>query len=160
MKELDRIYTIPLRREYMKVPKYKRAKKAITAIKQFLKKHMKSENIKLGKQLNLKIWERGIKNPPHHIKVTVKKDGEGLVTAELFGFDFVDKRAKKEKEPGNLKEKLAEKIKGTANKKAESDVKKAEDKKPVEKKTEVKVEAKPVKEAEKPKETPVKDKEE
>ena len=150
MKELERTYTIPLRREYMKVPKYKRAKKAITAIKQFLQKHMKSEDIKIGKQLNLKIWERGIKNPPHHVKITVKKDEEGLVKAELFGFEFVDKKVEKKKEPESLKEKLAAKL--DSGKKEEKPVK-------VEKTPEAKTEIKPVKKevAEKPKETPKKE---
>ena len=47
-----RTYTVPLRKEWLKVPKYKRAKKAVTALKQFLVKHMKSENVKLGKYVN------------------------------------------------------------------------------------------------------------
>jgi large subunit ribosomal protein L31e len=149
MKELERTYTIPLRREYMKVPKYKRAKKAITAIKQFLQKHMKAEEIKLGRELNLKIWERGIKNPPHHVKVNVKKTAEGVVQAELFGFEFKEKKMEKKKEPETLKEKLSEKIQGKADDKAKADSKEAKKEKSV-KKEETKKEAK---------ETPVKDKE-
>jgi len=46
---------------------------------------MKSDDIKLGKELNDKLWEKGIQNPPHHVKVVVTKDDEGVVKAELEG---------------------------------------------------------------------------
>ena len=86
--ELKRTYNIPLRREFMKVPKYKRAKKAITALKQFVKRHMKIdnlENIKIGKHLNEEIWKHSIKNPPHHVKVNILKDlKENKAIVELF----------------------------------------------------------------------------
>jgi len=73
---LEREYNIPLRKEWLKVPKYKRAKKAIAGIKKFLVRHMKvddEKNVKIGNYLNLKVWERGIKNPPHHVQVNVVK---------------------------------------------------------------------------------------
>lgn len=93
---LERTYTIPLRREFQKAPKYKRAKKAVTAVREFMQKHMKSKNILIGPKLNLKIWERGIKNPPHHIKVVaIKDEKDDIVRVELFGFKF-DKKEKKE----------------------------------------------------------------
>lgn len=84
---LERTYNIPLRKEFLKVPRYKRAKKTVSALRKFLMRHMKAEikDVKIGKYANLKIWERGIKNPPHHIKVNVKKDDEGKVFAELVG---------------------------------------------------------------------------
>jgi large subunit ribosomal protein L31e len=83
MAKIEREYNIPLRREFQKVPCYKRAKKAVKAAKEFLVKHMKSEDVKLGKHLNEKIWERGIKNPPHHVLVVATKDDQGKVYAEL-----------------------------------------------------------------------------
>ena len=61
---LERAYNIPLRRETLKAPSYRKAKKAITAVRQFISKHMKSSDINVGRYLNLKIWEHGIKNPP------------------------------------------------------------------------------------------------
>ncbi len=82
---LERTYNVPLRKEFQKAPKYKRAKKAGAALKEFLAKHMKSENIKIGRSLNMKVWEKGIKNPPHHVQVEVKKFEDGKVTAELAG---------------------------------------------------------------------------
>lgn len=109
---LERTYNIPLRKEWLKVPRYKRAKKAVKAVKEFLMKHMKSEEVKVGKNLNLKVWERGIKNPPHHIKVNAVKSDDDIVRAELFGFDIKEKDKKKEeavKKELGLEEKAKEK---------------------------------------------------
>ena len=47
-KVLERTYIVPLRKEYMKVPRWKKSKKAVTALRQFLVKHMKSEEVKIG----------------------------------------------------------------------------------------------------------------
>ena len=97
-KILERTYNVPLRKEFLKVPKYKRAKKAVKALKQFLIKHMKSDNVKIGKYLNDEIWKHGIKNPPHHVKLNAVKDKEGLVTAELVGAPVEKKEEDEEKE--------------------------------------------------------------
>ena len=109
---LERTYNVPLRKEFLKVPKYKRAKKAVTALKQFLVKHMKSDNVKIGKYLNDEIWKHGIKNPPHHVKLNAVKDKDGLITAELVGAP-VDKKeeeeTKKEEEP-KVEEKEVEQV--------------------------------------------------
>jgi large subunit ribosomal protein L31e len=80
---MERIYTIPLRKKTVKTAKYKRSPKSIKVIKEFLMKHMKSENVKLSKELNEKIWARGIKNPPGKVKVKAVKDETGKVTATL-----------------------------------------------------------------------------
>ena len=47
---LERVYNVPLRKEFLKAPRYKRAKKAVTALKQFLVRHMKSDKIKIGNE--------------------------------------------------------------------------------------------------------------
>jgi len=93
--KLERTYNIPLRKEYLKVPYWKRTNKAVIAAKEFLVKHMKSETIVLGKALNEKLWQHGIRNPPHHVKVNVTRDEKGVVRAELFGVED-KKKAKKE----------------------------------------------------------------
>ena len=85
--ELDRVYVIPLKKEFQKVPRYKKAKKAVKAIKQFLAKHMKVEErdlkkIKVDIYLNNEIWFRGIRKPVSKIKVRAIKKG-GIVYAEL-----------------------------------------------------------------------------
>ena len=92
----EKTFNIPIRKEFQKAPKYKRAKKAISAVKLFLNKHMKSDNVKVHNSINLKIWERGIKNPPHHVKVIVSKDDKGVVNAHLFGTNVESKKEKSE----------------------------------------------------------------
>ena len=82
--KIERTYTIPLRREYLKVPRYRRTEKASRALRSFLVKHMKSDMVNIGKHLNEFLWMHGMKNPPHHVKVNVVKT-EGKVYAELFG---------------------------------------------------------------------------
>jgi len=73
MTDLERVYNVPLRKEYRKAPKYKRAMKSVKALREFIQKHMKCQNVKIGKYANLEIHKHGRKNVPHHIKVTAKK---------------------------------------------------------------------------------------
>jgi len=95
---LERTYNIPLRKEFQKAPMYRRAKKAVIAVREFLSKHMKSADVRLGPRLNHQIWARGIRHPPHHIKVTVTRDEAGVAKAELFGFKWEEKKPFKKKE--------------------------------------------------------------
>ena len=83
--ELERIYNVPLRKESMKAARYVRAAKAARALREFLVKHMKSENVKIGKYLNQAILERGRKNVPHHVLVKAVKDKNNVVKAEIVG---------------------------------------------------------------------------
>ncbi len=104
---LERTYIVPLRREWLKVPKYKRAKKAATALRQFAAKHMKAEIVKIGKYINLELWKHGIKNPPHKVKVICTKDDKGIVFVEMVGAPAekakVEKKAKVAKKPVEAK---------------------------------------------------------
>ena len=74
---MERTYNVPLRKEFMKSPRWKRTKKAVKALREFAAKHMKSDKVKVGKYVNLELWKHGIKNPPHHVKVNCTKDEEG-----------------------------------------------------------------------------------
>lgn len=79
--KLERIYTIPLRRFWGRVPEYKRSRKAVLAIKNFIAKHMKVtdrniDNVKLDVYLNNEIWYRGHAKPPAKVKVKAVKDGD------------------------------------------------------------------------------------
>lgn len=107
----ERTYTIPLRKEVQKSPIYKRAKKAISTVKIFLSKHMKSDDIKIGQIINRELWKRGIKNPPGKIKVTAVKTDKGVVQAELFGHKYIEKKKIEKVEKSKL-EQLKEKMIG------------------------------------------------
>ena len=115
--KIEKEYIIPLRRKWIKVPKYRRANKAIKAIKEFLARHMKVRDrdlnkIKLDKYLNEFIWTRGIKKPPIKVKVKAIREGE-MIKAELsempekmkFKQARLEKREKEAAEIGKKKKK-------------------------------------------------------
>jgi len=152
-KKLEREYIIPLRKEWLKTPMHKRAKKAIRAVRLFLARHMKAEfeDIKVGRFLNEYLWARGQKHPPAKVKVKAKVTKEdGIVRAELA--DLSEKQKKileeeKKSEETRNKEKeeqeKAAKAKEDAEKKAEKESKKKEteeEKEEKEKKKELKKE--------------------
>ncbi len=85
----ERTYVIPLKKEWSKVPSYKRTRKAIVAIKQFVARHMKVydrdlDKIKVDKYLNNEIWSRGSTNAPTRVKVKAiqEKDHVRVTFAE------------------------------------------------------------------------------
>jgi large subunit ribosomal protein L31e len=77
----ERIYTIPLR-NVKGTPRWKRSKKAVVEIEKFLRRHMKTDEIKLDYLVNERIWERGAKKPPSKIRVRAIKE-DGVVSVEL-----------------------------------------------------------------------------
>lgn len=79
---LERIYTVPLGRAWV-VPRYRRAEKAITVLRKFVRRHMKPEEIVIDPSVNEAIWARGMTNPPRKIRVRLSKDDEGIVTVTL-----------------------------------------------------------------------------
>ena len=85
---MERTYIIPLRKEWLKAPMYRRTSRAVKATRAFLQRHMKIERVKLGRFLNMHLWTNGNKNPPHKIEVSaeVMKDDKGdYVYAEVAG---------------------------------------------------------------------------
>ncbi len=146
---LERTYNIPLRKGFQTAPMYRRAKKALLVLKTFLSKHMKSDNVKIGKYLNLEIWKRGITNPPHHVKVIVKKYDSGVVEAELESAAALIKKAeaKKAKKAKPAKPKKQAKASGAKEEKAKPESKPVEDKKEAPKKESKASEEKELKDA-------------
>ncbi len=74
MAELKREYVIPLRRKTRFAPKWRRSKKAVAVVKEFVRHHMKCDNVILCKELNESLWERGSRHPPGKVQVTVLKN--------------------------------------------------------------------------------------
>jgi len=79
---MERVYVIPLRK-VKNVPRTVRAPRAIRYIKEFIKKHMKADEIKIDASLNEKIWERGIQKIPPKIKVKATKEEDGTIAVTL-----------------------------------------------------------------------------
>ena len=101
---LERVYNVPLRKEFQKAASWRRTKKAVKALREFIAQHMKSENVIIGRYANQFLWKNGIKNPPHHVKVTAVRDDKGKVTVELAELSAKAKR-ELEKEEGLKKKK-------------------------------------------------------
>jgi large subunit ribosomal protein L31e len=91
----ERTYTVPLSRALVRPPK-KRAPRAMQLLKAFIIKHMKLEmkvseeeeeeelpQLIISKEVNEKIWDRGIEKPPRKIRVRAAKDKDGNVTVYL-----------------------------------------------------------------------------
>lgn len=128
-------YVIPLRGKFQHVARYKKTPKAVKTIKEFIARHMKIydkdlNKVKVDKYVNEYLWARGIKNPPHKIKVLAKKEGD-IVKVELV--DLPDKlKFKKLREEKvskealakveskkSFKEKMKEQVQGTVSGKSE-----------------------------------------
>jgi len=67
-----RVYTIPLR-EVKNASRLRRAKRAVSYVQEFIKKHMKTEDVKMSAELNELLWARGIRYVPSSIKVQALK---------------------------------------------------------------------------------------
>ncbi len=90
----ERVYTIPLAKAWIRPPK-KRAPRAMHMIREFITKHMKLEvrveeeekgempTLIISKEVNERVWGKGIEKPPRKIRVRAAKDKDGNVTVYL-----------------------------------------------------------------------------
>lgn len=88
-KSLEREYTIPLRKFWLRAPEYERGRKAVLAIKKFIAKHMKVldrdiKKVKLDIFFNNELWFRGRRHPPAKVRVKAKKEGD------IVKVDFIE----------------------------------------------------------------------
>jgi len=79
---ITRTYTVPLGKAF-EAPPYRRAKKAVTLLKDFTTRHMKATEVKIDSGVNELLWARGIKHPPRRIRVEMERDEDGLVSVKL-----------------------------------------------------------------------------
>jgi large subunit ribosomal protein L31e len=80
---ITRVYTINLGKAWIS-PQHRRANRVVNMIREFARKHMKSDEIKLEQDLNREIWSRGKTNPPRKVRVKMVKDEDGVVTVSLY----------------------------------------------------------------------------
>lgn len=111
---MERQYTIPLRMAGHKVPIFLKTRKAVKTIRSFTMRHMKVNDVKIGRYLNLKLWERGNTHPPAKVQVNIEVVSEKkgnkefkFARVELIGAPKEEKKAVKEKGlMGKLKDKV------------------------------------------------------
>jgi large subunit ribosomal protein L31e len=95
---MERTYTIPLRKAFLKTPIYVRTNRAVREVRKYLQKHMKTEDVRLGEELNKALWARGDSKPPSRVTVNVKME-ENTAYAELQGHEFKKKDFSATEEP-------------------------------------------------------------
>jgi large subunit ribosomal protein L31e len=100
---LERVYIIPLKDAYEK-PRTRRAYYAVKIIREFAKRHMKADQVKISKGVNETIMRDGIQKPPRKIKVKIIKEN---AVARVFLFD--EKIEKPEEKKQEKKQATSEK---------------------------------------------------
>jgi large subunit ribosomal protein L31e len=75
---LSRIYTINLGKARL-TPRYRRTDRVVNMIREFARKHMKSNEVKLDQELNRHVWKKGKAHPPRRLRVRMTKDEDGIV---------------------------------------------------------------------------------
>lgn len=110
MADNERLYTIPLRKEFLKVPRYIRTRKAVKAIRSFAQQHMKTQVVKIGPYLNELMLSRGRKNPPHKVQVRITKE-EDKDKVQIARVELASIPVKKSEEKKNIAQKVKEVVK-------------------------------------------------
>jgi len=130
-------YVIPLRQVTNKKPRRGRAKKAIRAIKMFVKKHkrLNEDQIAISKEVNEKVWENGMFGIPRKIEVELKeieektfvflKDGKELKEREK---EIKDKKKEDKKKTDEKEKETKEEIKAKEEQKKKLDEKRQKEK--------------------------------
>ena len=79
--ELERVYTINLGKVLLSQPQH-RAVRALNMIREFARRHMKTQSIKIDEDLARQVWSRGARSPPRKIRVRMNRTdlGDILVT--------------------------------------------------------------------------------
>ena len=79
----ERILTINIRKEVLKTPRWKKAKRATVVLREILERKTKKK-VRIERSLNEKIWRRGIKTPPARIKIKLTEIDDKTLKAEAF----------------------------------------------------------------------------
>ncbi|MDP6898620.1 MAG: 50S ribosomal protein L31e [Candidatus Nitrosopelagicus sp.] len=97
--ELERVYTVPLGKVLLSQSQH-RAVRAINMIREFARKHMKTQEIKIDEEVSHLIWSKGVRSPPRKIRVRMTKTDDGyiLVTNYEEGAESDEKDSKKSPE--------------------------------------------------------------
>lgn len=75
----EKVYTIPLRHVHVVTPRGKRAPRSVRDVRDYVSRHMKSDEVAISNEINSELWARGINKPPRKITVRAVKDKEGKV---------------------------------------------------------------------------------
>ena len=74
----DNIHTINLGKVTLSQSQH-RAVRAINMIKEYVRKHKNTPNVKIDQELAHQIWARGVRRPPRKITVELIEDGSNIL---------------------------------------------------------------------------------
>ena len=80
----ESIFTVPIRKTIVGRARWQRAKHAVKAIKEFVRKNTKAEQVKIQPSLNRYVWQQGACYTHSKIRVKVTIDDEKKATVDLF----------------------------------------------------------------------------
>ena len=123
----ERIYTINLRKATLKAPRWEKSKRSVAFVREFLKRHMKGDEIRIGKSITEEIWKSGNQNPPAKIRIHAvdrEEEDKKVILAELLGVAFAEEKEKKKKEKKKEKEEKKPEEKAKPEEKKETEIKK------------------------------------
>jgi large subunit ribosomal protein L31e len=87
------VFTINLSKAWL-TPQYRRTDRVINMIKEFAKRHMKNENIKIDQELNKEIWKQGKTHPPRKVRVRMSLD-DNVVLVSSYQDNLKENEGKK-----------------------------------------------------------------
>ena len=87
------VFTINLSKAWL-TPQYRRTDRVINMIKEFAKRHMKNENIKIDQELNKEIWKQGKSHPPRKVRVRMSLD-DNVVLVSSYQDNLKENEGKK-----------------------------------------------------------------
>ena len=87
------VFTINLGKAWL-TPQYRRTDRVINMIKEFAKRHMKNEIIKIDQELNKEIWKQGKTHPPRKVRVRMSLD-DNVVLVSSYQDNLKENEGKK-----------------------------------------------------------------
>ncbi len=102
--ELERVYTIPLGKVLLSQSQH-RAVRAINMIREFARKHMKTQEIKIDEEVAHLIWSKGVRSPPRKIRVRLTKTDDGYILVTNYEDDAESDEKDSKKSP-EIKQKV------------------------------------------------------
>jgi large subunit ribosomal protein L31e len=89
----ESIYTVNFRKAWI-TPEYKRTNRVVGILREFTRRHMKTDDIKIDQYLNRYLWQKGKRNPPRRIRVRMTKDESDTVVVSLYE-EFKERKSQK-----------------------------------------------------------------
>ncbi len=74
----EKFYSLNLRKIWSS-PREKRTPRAVRFLRDYIARHMKTDEVKISEEANSMLWQRGISKPPRKIRVRAVKDKDGKV---------------------------------------------------------------------------------